>query len=1154
MDTADKKDILNAWIMVEHLSEGDFPGEKGTFSLDKVQDGDYYSYLSEQLNRQRGKKKGIILYFDIFPFDEVVQMLRRKYHLEETQEDIRTGKKFSFLFCFDKTMQLSEDTVFYSESAYIRSHDGGVPSEKEFREAEAVFINDITNAFNDTADKPEKFNEAFHKLLTERGISAANCRGEAVSNLETGVTNLHSFFIDDLTKAKEISSTNLEAYLFGLGKDEERCNLDSRKDSPYFNEELFRRILAPECYPHGRFPGNPKFALSLMQQVAVNLAIGGDSSHIRSVNGPPGTGKTTLLKDIFAELIVRQAHEMAAMKIRRIRGTEKTTYYNSSSIGVLPASIADDNIVVASSNNGAVQNIVNELPLCEKIDSSFLDELKEADYFYQLANTKLEEKWEKDEDGKPRPEVTEEPGGDKFWGLFSLEGGRSENMKKIYNYINKMYEYLQSDDFEDDEDVYDEFLRAYAKIEDVQEAVKRQSSVYLDIQQEQQKLARLDAAEEAAKNRETPERTAVRREYAQMAAALREAQKERDLLQSEADGTDMLITAKQEALASRIRPGLFASKIEKQTYKMQGELLTSQLLDLRQQLTAKMAAVSQADDKCRELEAQAASIKVKAAAEGLNPDMTPENYGARKKALQQDIQQKSDRLDKRISPLDMRIDYDKLQMSNPWYGEEYRIQQSELFILALRVRRQFLFENRRNLKAASVIWLHQQEYAEDHGELIRYAWEWINLAIPVISSTFASFSSMCRNLGPDSLGHLFIDEAGQALPQASIGAIFRSRHVMAVGDPSQIRPVLTLDSSVLRLLRDHYGVTEKYLSVETSTQTLVDAASRYGYYRSMAADDPKERDQSWIGIPLWVHRRCQDPMFTISNKISYDGLMVQGNLQDPWGHTGWIDVKGKATDKYVPEQGDVLAALIQRKMAEGVGKEDIYVITPFRNVAYQLSRRLDRIRFTMRDDKGKAVNVGTIHTFQGKEALVVYLVLGADEHSKGAADWAVSDPNMMNVAATRAKKEFYIIGDKRLYKDRDSEVIDITLSVMRSYKKAHPDLIDEEVPPIPEKKSASAAAPAEDKAKAPESKPAGESKTKSDGRMTGVVMWTAKGKKSIYAQVRGDDGEEYMISESVFDSTADAAAVIRKGNKLSFLPQVNSKWKRRYMKDIRLQK
>ncbi len=38
----------------------------------------------------------------------------------------------------------------------------------------------------------------------------------------------------------------------------------------------------------------------------------------------------------------------------------------------------------------------------------------------------------------------------------------------------------------------------------------------------------------------------------------------------------------------------------------------------------------------------------------------------------------------------------------------------------------------------------------------------------------------------------------------------------------------------------------------------------------------------------------------------------------------------------------------------------------------------------------------------------------------------------MNVAATRAKKEFYIVGDKKLYKSLNSEVVIKTLSVLEN--------------------------------------------------------------------------------------------------------------------------
>ena len=159
-----------------------------------------------------------------------------------------------------------------------------------------------------------------------------------------------------------------------LGESKERINLNSRTDTSSFNPRVFQDILQPKNYPVARYPSNAKYSLSLMQQIAVNLAIGYDNEKMRSVNGPPGTGKTTLLKDIFAELLVEQAYEITKLTNKEVSKNDKLKYYDKAYIGVMPSSIADKEIVVASSNNGAVQNIVNEFPLISKIDKSFLDE------------------------------------------------------------------------------------------------------------------------------------------------------------------------------------------------------------------------------------------------------------------------------------------------------------------------------------------------------------------------------------------------------------------------------------------------------------------------------------------------------------------------------------------------------------------------------------------------------------------------------------------------------------------------------------------------------------------------------------------------------------------------------------------------------------
>ena len=43
------------------------------------------------------------------------------------------------------------------------------------------------------------------------------------------------------------------------------------------------------------------------------------------------------------------------------------------------------------------------------------------------------------------------------------------------------------------------------------------------------------------------------------------------------------------------------------------------------------------------------------------------------------------------------------------------------------------------------------------------------------------------------------------------------------------------------------------------------------------------------------------------------------------------------------------------------------------------------------------------------------MVLGCDRRTTGAAQWAASKPNLLNVALTRAQHRFFIIGDEDLW-------------------------------------------------------------------------------------------------------------------------------------------
>lgn len=1092
-----KKDILNAWIMCEHLNEGQIDSKPHSFEY--ISDNNYYDAIRAKFKKNMPRNAGIIVYFDFFKFSEIIEIIRSKYKIKKPVEESVTGSKFALAVGFDLNFDLVEDKTFLTKSAYIKKKKS-LPEKEAFNEYEESRKEQVKHLFahdNNITEEERKvlFNEAMTKLVRIMETSPDKCRFLVVDNLESGTNNLHSFYIDDLEIAKKTDTQNLRDYLNGYSGT--RTDLDSKKDSPKFNAKIFEDILSPMNFPLGRFPSETKYPLSFMQQAAVDLAIGYDNRTIRSVNGPPGSGKTTLLKDIFAELVVKQSYALANLSGHTIRGGIENKYDENYTIGELPDEIAQNNIVVASSNNGAVQNIVNELPLINMIDKKLIDQLKEADYFYEISNSLKGKK------------STEE---DKNWGLFSMEGGKAENMSTIRSAVDSIYEYLKSE-YISDPGIYKTFLEEYKKVEALRnraaEYADEYKTVYAYRNAYEKKSADLAAKRSKKENGlneltcELKEKTAsYNKEHEDINSQLEEIRSQREELKFQKEQLE-----ERMELISKNKPNLFAAKSIKDEYKQLSSNTKQELssvqhedkeleykeLVLTQKLEANYRSISQLKDKI-------------AAEERKLSDLIREN-----ELELDDMRSKADGLWQELSvypaqPLDMTLEYEQLQMSSPWFDEEYRIAQSKLFITALRARKQFLFDNKNNILAAKKIWENQKKY-QDNKRLIEIAWNWINFAIPVISSTFASFRSMCKNLGENSLGRLFVDEAGQALPYAAVGAVFRSRHIMMVGDPSQIRPVQTLDAGIMNMFGRHFGVSEKYLSVSASAQTLADAASQYGY--SFDGD-------RWIGIPLWVHRRCDYPMFTIANEISYSNMMVQGNKN--YGKTGWFDIKGKANNKYVGEQGEFLVKKLLKMQEEDKDIFDkIYIITPFKNVAKELAQRLDKIGFTKKSpaDNGKVTNIGTIHTFQGKEAPIVFMVLGADDKSKGAANWAVYEPNMMNAAVTRAKKEFYIVGDKELYRSLNSKVANATIKIIDDYRNEHPDLVDENImteeitqisPPV----------------------------------ITGAITTVRRGKTNYYAYIKGSDERTYTVNETMYGMIANADKLIVKGGKVKFTPKQNS--------------
>lgn len=963
----------------------------------------------------------------------------------------------------------------------------------------------------------------------------------------------HDYFSDDIQMVlNKMRSGSLKSDGF-MGKDllkyieiyGEKENLENRIDlvRPKDKGEFFRELLDILCInnaPIGKWPS--RFMPALMQQVAINFAINkgtspifAKSGKVFSVNGPPGTGKTTLLKEIVVNNIIERTILLAKydnpddafVAHKFVNGTKEDHAYSSYTrrwYSLSDDEINDYSTLVTSCNNAAVENISKELPQTMIKDLKPLDddseELKEMlSDVASLFNMEGAKDEEVIRDGVAFKDIyfsryaAQLFKREDVWGLVAAPLGKKSNIKNFYYnalspilydfYVtgssakerNKRY-HESRNQFLIQVDVVKQLQEKLNKLNVLQQQMQKKCIVYQKTYNQNNQIIvvknkTIQGLTDEIQNLDTfiYEKEKTIEELARKISSHNIKQQE---INDEISQLDHLVKHLMEKKVEVCDRANWLTKIFKrkkynavmemaeeyendvQKNKNQKTDFEKEVKDLEQEIHLLQSDLSKVQEEQKELnsEKEKKSILIgnfKQEIELLKTQIekalerfeeTKQIYHeAEKKNKEEGILDSVDPLDDQYVEDILSGDVElstKVQVANPWVSQRYNREREKLFAYAMTMNKNFILSSnhcRDNFITLSHYWgirpgddKHKIVFSnKDVEAMVPALYQTLFLLVPVISSTFASVGSLFKDVKQaGTIGMLVVDEAGQAQPQMAVGALYRSRRAIIVGDPKQVEPVVTDD---LNLLKKVYSDEElgRYKEKNISVQIFADRMNTIGTYLDNGSDYPE-----WVGSPLLVHRRCISPMYDISNRISYNGIMKQQTnppkreLEEKFilDKSCWINVEGREQgnkNHFVKEQGEKVCDLLEKAFSKNPEPE-IYIISPFTTVVegikkyiYMYCKKYPTTKIDIDYLSGyEQKRIGTVHTFQGKEADEVIFLLGCDcsDASKGAITWV--NENIVNVATTRAKYRLYVIGDMKAWSK--SACVSIAKDLLDNYK------------------------------------------------------------------------------------------------------------------------
>lgn len=290
---------------------------------------------------------------------------------------------------------------------------------------------------------------------------------------------------------------------------------------------------------------------------------------------------------------------------------------------------------------------------------------------------------------------------------------------------------------------------------------------------------------------------------------------------------------------------------------------------------------------------------------------------------------------------------------------------------------------------------------------------------------------------------LIYDEAGQIAPDLGLGLLGLARRAIAVGDVHQLQPVENFSEASDEQLMEVEGIADAQQiicrrhglnHVGGSVMTAMQMATAFG-----------DSDTEIPGIMLREHFRCVPKIIGYCNDLVYKRLIcMRPEESNPWiAPMSWAHIRGQARragKSWInPVEAEAIAEWLARHWGTlearygGTPEERVAVLTPFSSQSRVIRKALEKHLGA----DAAAVTVGTVHTLQGMERhLVVFSPTVTLASSGGRRPLFDRNVHMLNVAVSRARNTFAVVGDMALF---DASVGHAPSSVLARHLYRAPD-------------------------------------------------------------------------------------------------------------------